>query len=111
LSCGPGIGGICCIPGGAGGSSGGGGNGGSGGSGGSSGSDAGIDGGNLTLAALCTVTGGLVTSSLCCASNSSFPEMCQGVGACSCGPTGSKTISICDCGAGCFSQTLGCVTN
>ena len=108
LSCGPGIGGICCIPGGAGGSTG---TGGSTGAGGSIGRDAGIDGGNLTLAELCTSTGGLVASGLCCASTSDFPEMCQGVGACSCGPTSSKTISVCDCGTGCFSQTLGCVKN
>ena len=105
LSCGSGVGTECCLPGGAGGSTG------AGGAGGSMGRDAGIDGGNQTLAELCTATGGLVASGLCCASNSGFPEMCQGVGACSCGPTGSKTISVCDCGTGCFSQTLGCVRN
>ena len=111
LSCGSGVGTECCMSGGAGGSTGAGGNTGTGGSGGSIGRDAGVDGGNLTLAELCTSTGGLVASGLCCASNSGFPEMCQGMGACSCGPTGSKTISVCDCGTGCFSQTLGCVRN
>ena len=88
LSCGPGIGSICCMP----------------------GKDGGIDGGAQTLAALCTMSGGKVASSSCCASTSDFPDMCL-VGGCSCSPASSKPTSICDCGSGsCFSQTLGCVS-
>ena len=91
FSCGGGPGGVgseCCMPGGS--------------------HDAGIDSGSQKPAELCTATGGVVKTGQCCASASDFPQTCS-VGACSCAPSSSKTISLCDCGTGCFSPTVGCV--
>ena len=60
--------------------------------------------------ALCTTTGGTVSTSLCCASTGDFPDTC-GVGACGCAPSSSHTVAVCDCpGSKCFDTTKGCTT-
>jgi hypothetical protein len=88
FSCGAGIGAECCMPGSR---------------------DGGIDSGHPNLAELCTATGGVVTTQLCCSSASDFPQTCN-VGGCSCSPSSSKNISVCACATGCFNQTVGCTT-
>jgi hypothetical protein len=62
----------------------------------------------LSPAALCTATGGTVSSSLCCSATADFPNSCL-VGACGCAPDYSHTISTCDCTTGCFLPGYGCV--
>ncbi len=50
----------------------------------------------------CRDSGGTVTSALCCASASDFPNTCL-IGACGCAPDASHQVSVCDCGdASCF---------
>jgi hypothetical protein len=76
------------------------------------GADAGPDAGSAVdaaaLAALCTATGGQVSSGLCCASATDFPNSCL-AGACGCASSSSHTVSTCNCGAGCFIPGYGCV--
>ena len=61
------------------------------------------------LEALCTTTGGAVTTASCCMNGTaSFPNTCS-IGACSCPPASSHTIPVCDCPGGCFSPDAGCV--
>ncbi len=63
------------------------------------------------LAALCTSTGGLVDSGLCCASVGDFPDSCQ-TGACGCSPGNSHTVATCSCPQGeCFSTKIGCASS
>jgi hypothetical protein len=62
----------------------------------------------LSPAALCTTTGGTVSSSLCCNSATDFPNSCA-TGACGCAPEYSHTISTCNCATGCFLPGYGCV--
>ncbi len=79
------------------------GTGGSSGAGGSSTSDA-----DASLADLCSTSGGTIAGQLCCSSASDFPDSCM-IGACSCSPASSKTISTCVCKIGsCFDRTAGC---
>lgn len=54
---------------------------------------------------VCTDSGGTVTTSICCASASDFPNQCL-IGACGCSAENSHQVKICDCGAGkCFNGT------
>jgi hypothetical protein len=63
----------------------------------------------LTLAELCTTTGGAVASVSCCQSVSDFPSTC-GPGACSCAPSSSTITKKCACPANtCFDRSLGCI--
>ena len=59
-------------------------------------------------AALCTATGGQVSSALCCNSTTDFPSSCA-TGACGCATSNSHTVSTCTCAAGCFMPGVGCV--
>jgi hypothetical protein len=69
------------------------------------------DGGTQTdggAAALCTSTGGTVATASCCSSVSGFPNECL-IGACSCAPSGSHIVDVCNCGTGkCFDPATGC---
>ncbi len=57
---------------------------------------------------LCTNTGGTVGMADCCASASSFPDTCA-IGACSCAPSSSHMISVCNCPTGkCYDASVGC---
>lgn len=59
---------------------------------------------------LCTSSGGTVTTVSCCASQSSFPDLCRGIGTCSCSPNSSQPTTICECPTGaCFMANVGCV--
>jgi len=77
---------------------------------------AGVDGGQdaapsgdaSSPAALCTATGGQVSSALCCNSATDFPSSCA-TGACGCATSNSHTVSTCTCAAGCFMPGVGCV--
>lgn len=79
--------------GGVGGSGGTGGSGGSGGSGGTGGS--GGDGGS-SPAASCIASGGTIRTQLCCGSAGDFPNLCL-TGPCSCSPSYSHEVQVCDC--------------
>lgn len=58
----------------------------------------------------CLISGGTITTSLCCESSSSFPNLCL-IGACGCSPTNSHEIKACDCGEGsCFNGNK-CIDN
>jgi hypothetical protein len=48
---------------------------------------------------VCTASGGTVTTALCCAASGDFPNQCL-VGACSCAPSSSHEVKICNCGGG-----------
>jgi hypothetical protein len=62
------------------------------------------------LAALCTATGGQLTTQMCCASLTEYPDTCA-IGACGCGPTSSHSIPVCACPTGgCFSPSSGCTS-
>jgi len=51
---------------------------------------------------ICSLSGGTIKASLCCASASDFPNLCL-IGACGCSPDNSHQIKTCDCGEGkCF---------
>ena len=70
--------------------------------------DAGGDAADSGAAALCTSTGGTVTTGLCCSTQSDFPNLCT-VGTCTCAPGNSKNVQKCDCGATkCFDPAVGC---
>lgn len=59
-------------------------------------------------ATLCTSTGGMVSTSLCCKSAGDFPDTCK-VGACGCAPTSSHTVQSCLCPLNdCFDAVAGC---
>ena len=52
--------------------------------------------------ALCTQSGGMVMTALCCGSASDFPNECLS-GACGCAPAGGHEIKVCSCTEGdCF---------
>lgn len=56
----------------------------------------------------CIISEGTVQTSLCCAPESDFPNLCV-IGACGCSPTNSRQVKVCDCGDGkCFDGN-GCV--
>jgi len=60
------------------------------------------------LAALCTSTGGTITTGLCCGSTGDFPNMCT-TGSCGCSPSSSHNVMKCQCATGqCFDPALGC---
>ena len=60
------------------------------------------------LAALCTSSGGQITSTSCCTNQGDFPDSCL-VGACGCSPASSHTVATCTCPTGsCFSTNTGC---
>ncbi len=88
-----------------------GGNGGTGGAGGSDAAgtpDAQVSVDAQALAALCTSSGGSISTGLCCNSSGDFPDSCL-IGACGCAPTSSHTVATCACPAGtCFSTSTGC---
>jgi len=66
------------------------------------------DAGTPTAEALCTSSGGTVTTGSCCAGGpAAFPDTCA-VGACGCDPASSHTIATCDCPGGCFAAGVGC---
>jgi hypothetical protein len=68
--------------------------------------DAGTSDGGAS--ALCTSTGGTVTTNLCCTSVSDFPNTCL-IGACGCAPSSSHTVNVCSCPATkCFDPAVGC---
>jgi hypothetical protein len=48
------------------------------------------------LAQACVEAGGSVTTGLCCAGASDFPETC-GIGACGCAPSASREVARCEC--------------
>jgi len=53
----------------------------------------------------CLLSGGTISSSLCCMSASDFPSSCL-IGSCGCSPDNSHQIKTCDCGDGkCFNGT------
>lgn len=52
-----------------------------------------------TKADLCTQSGGIVKTQLCCGSAGDFPNTCL-LGACSCSPDNSHEVKVCDCGEG-----------
>jgi hypothetical protein len=55
-----------------------------------------------TPEAKCRLSGGKVTTAMCCESTGDFPDNCA-VGACGCAPESSHEVRICDCGEGrCF---------
>jgi len=54
---------------------------------------------NKTMVDLCMAAGGTVKTQLCCGSARDFPNTCN-IGACGCSPENSKTVLVCDCGAG-----------
>ena len=57
----------------------------------------------------CIQSGGVVTTALCCASASDFPNTCA-IGACSCAPSSSIDVLFCQCAQGsCFDGT-SCVS-
>jgi hypothetical protein len=63
------------------------------------------------LAALCTSSGGQISSGMCCTSIDDFPDGCV-TGACGCSPTSSHSVALCSCPSGkCFSRTIGCASN
>jgi hypothetical protein len=72
------------------------------------GQDAAPSGDASSPAALCTATGGQVSSALCCNSATDFPNSCA-TGACGCATSNSHTVSTCTCAAGCFMPGVGCV--
>jgi hypothetical protein len=72
------------------------------------GQDVGRSGDASSPAALCTATGGSVSSALCCNSATDFPNSCA-TGACGCATSNSHTVSTCTCAAGCFMPGVGCV--
>ncbi len=56
-------------------------------------------------AASCLASGGSLSMSLCCASVADYPNTC-GIGACSCAPSSSKMVAVCNCPATkCFNGT------
>ncbi|HEX7598656.1 MAG TPA: Kazal-type serine protease inhibitor domain-containing protein [Polyangia bacterium] len=61
-----------------------------------------------SAAALCTATGGTITTTSCCLSASDFPNSCLD-GACGCAPTSSHDVNTCSCPTGCFVPGTGCV--
>jgi hypothetical protein len=56
----------------------------------------------------CSLAGGTITASLCCASAADFPNSCL-IGACGCAPANSHQIKTCDCGQGKCFDGKGCV--
>ena len=65
---------------------------------------------NQTIEELCRLSGGTVTTQLCCKSVSDFPNTCL-IGACGCLPDNSHEIKACDCGEGkCWNGNI-CVTS
>lgn len=53
----------------------------------------------------CIVSGGTVTTTLCCGSVDSFPNTCT-IGSCGCSPAASHQVKSCSCGEGkCFNGT------
>jgi hypothetical protein len=44
----------------------------------------------------CTASGGTVSTALCCASASDFPNNCA-TGACGCAPSSSHEVKVCNC--------------
>jgi hypothetical protein len=77
----------------------------------------GSDGGNrkdaapdaaLDAGTLCTSTGGIETTSLCCKSVVELPNTCA-VGACGCSPGNSHVVKICECPLSkCYDPAVGC---
>ncbi|MEO8904385.1 MAG: hypothetical protein ABI488_18630, partial [Polyangiaceae bacterium] len=59
----------------------------------------------------CTQSGGVVTTGLCCNNNGThdFPNQCL-VGACTCAPTSSREIKMCNCPVGFCFDGSACVT-
>jgi hypothetical protein len=56
----------------------------------------------------CALSGGIIKTSLCCASASDFPNLCL-IGACGCSPADSHQVKVCDCGEDkCFNGS-GCI--
>jgi hypothetical protein len=45
----------------------------------------------------CLISGGTVTTSLCCKTTTDFPNTCL-IGACGCSPEYSHEVKVCDCG-------------
>lgn len=59
-------------------------------------------------AALCTSTGGTVSTGSCCQGTNDFPDLCT-TGPCGCGPQSSHMVQICSCSGGkCFKPNVGC---
>ncbi len=46
----------------------------------------------------CSLSGGTITTSLCCKATGDFPNTCL-IGACGCSPDNSHEVKVCDCGA------------
>lgn len=46
---------------------------------------------------ICSLSGGTITTSLCCKATGYFPNTCL-IGACSCSPSNSHEVKTCDCG-------------
>ena len=58
----------------------------------------------------CLISGGTITTSLCCKSSSNLPNLCL-IGACGCSPTNSHEVKTCSCGEGsCFNGSK-CINN
>jgi hypothetical protein len=57
--------------------------------------------GATSLDQACTTSGGTVTTSLCCLSESDFPNTCA-IGACGCSAENSHEVKVCDCGDKCW---------
>jgi len=58
----------------------------------------------------CSLSGGTITTSLCCQATGDFPNTCL-IGACGCSPEYSHEVKTCDCGAdqcfnGIFCKTI-----
>jgi hypothetical protein len=61
------------------------------------------------LAAACVASGGTVSTASCCASVTDFPNRCL-IGACSCAPSSSHEVQVCNCaGSKCWNGS-SCAT-
>ncbi len=70
--------------------------------------DGGVSDAGNSNAALCSATGGTVSTASCCLSSGDFPNSCL-TGACGCALDNSHTVSVCNCSTGCFQPGVGCV--
>jgi len=51
----------------------------------------------ISLEESCQMSGGEVSTSICCKTAEDFPDTCL-IGACGCSPENSKEVKVCDCG-------------
>ncbi|MCX6226982.1 MAG: hypothetical protein NTV01_19905 [Bacteroidia bacterium] len=57
---------------------------------------------------ICSLSGGKISTSLCCQSSGDFPNSCL-IGACGCAPSASHEVKVCDCGDGKCFDGIECV--